>query len=177
MLLGDIANIFGISKMYKYLSNIIKTLCIGSHLALFFWIKDIPLSLEDDLRLPNPSRLLARRPRLPSPRLPLAPISILLAEAAPASSSCSRRIRSPVSILIHPIRPRPRPRISSPRPPLCAESPSCEQRWRPASEYFAPSSYPVSSLCGPCASPLAGRPRSVGCLGLRSHSHRHPRNR
>uniref|UniRef100_A0A0E0JJC2 Uncharacterized protein n=1 Tax=Oryza punctata TaxID=4537 RepID=A0A0E0JJC2_ORYPU len=26
--------------------------------------------------------------------------------------------RSPVSILIHPIRPRPRPRISSPRSPL-----------------------------------------------------------
>uniref|UniRef100_A0A0D9ZXW2 Uncharacterized protein n=1 Tax=Oryza glumipatula TaxID=40148 RepID=A0A0D9ZXW2_9ORYZ len=68
-----------------------------------------------DLRLPNPSRLLARRPRLPSPRLPLALISILLAEVAPASF-CSRRIRSPVSILIHPIRPRPR--ISSPRPPL-----------------------------------------------------------
>jgi hypothetical protein len=49
MLLGDIANIFGISKMYKYLSNIIKTLCIGSHLALFFWIKDIPLSLEANI--------------------------------------------------------------------------------------------------------------------------------
>uniref|UniRef100_A0A0D3G601 Uncharacterized protein n=1 Tax=Oryza barthii TaxID=65489 RepID=A0A0D3G601_9ORYZ len=61
-----------------------------------------------DLCLPNPSRLLARRPRLPSPRLP---ISILLAEVTPASS-CSCRIR----ILIHPIRPRPR--ISSPRPPL-----------------------------------------------------------
>uniref|UniRef100_A0A0E0NB58 Uncharacterized protein n=1 Tax=Oryza rufipogon TaxID=4529 RepID=A0A0E0NB58_ORYRU len=56
----------------------------------------------------RPGRLLARRP---------PPISILPAEVAPASS-CSRRIRSPVSILIHPIRPRPRPRISPPRPPL-----------------------------------------------------------
>uniref|UniRef100_A0A0E0C2N9 Uncharacterized protein n=1 Tax=Oryza meridionalis TaxID=40149 RepID=A0A0E0C2N9_9ORYZ len=43
------------------------------------------------LRVANPSRLLARRPRLPSPRLPPAPISILLAEVAPAFS-CSRRI-------------------------------------------------------------------------------------
>ncbi|BAS77830.1 Os02g0238500, partial [Oryza sativa Japonica Group] len=40
---------------------------------------------------------------------------ILLAEVALAFS-CSRRIRSPVSILIHPIRPRPR--VSSPRLPL-----------------------------------------------------------
>uniref|UniRef100_A0A0E0PGE7 DUF2062 domain-containing protein n=1 Tax=Oryza rufipogon TaxID=4529 RepID=A0A0E0PGE7_ORYRU len=58
-----------------------------------------------DLRLRNPSRPVS------------SPADLHLAEVAPASS-CSRRIRSPVSILIHPIRPRPRPRISSPRPPL-----------------------------------------------------------
>uniref|UniRef100_A0A0E0EHN4 Uncharacterized protein n=1 Tax=Oryza meridionalis TaxID=40149 RepID=A0A0E0EHN4_9ORYZ len=41
---------------------------------------------------PNPSRLLARRPRLPSPRLPLAPISILLAERWRPASSFFHRI-------------------------------------------------------------------------------------
>ncbi|PWS23042.1 hypothetical protein DKP78_15230, partial [Enterococcus faecium] len=62
------------------------------------------------LRLPPQS--------VPSPRPPPSP-AILPAEVAPPFS-CSRCIRSPVSILIHPIRSRsrPRPRISSPRPPL-----------------------------------------------------------
>uniref|UniRef100_A0A0E0HCU1 Guanine nucleotide-binding protein alpha subunit n=1 Tax=Oryza nivara TaxID=4536 RepID=A0A0E0HCU1_ORYNI len=89
----------------------ITQLCFFSSLSLVVGRRHRGSRALHDLRLPNPSRLLARRPRLPSPRLPLAPISILLAEVAPASS-CSRRTR----ILIHPIRPRPR--ISSPRPPL-----------------------------------------------------------
>uniref|UniRef100_A0A0E0KG88 Uncharacterized protein n=1 Tax=Oryza punctata TaxID=4537 RepID=A0A0E0KG88_ORYPU len=64
---------------------------------------------------------------IPSPRSPPStPVSspVAGADLHPASRGGAGVLllpphhRSPVSILIHPIRPWPRPRISSPRPPL-----------------------------------------------------------